>query len=240
MVYLQSYLIILLEVACLYLFQDTFTRSKVSKRKIVVPIWMLLVSAVSLIGTSLLSESLILKEMFAIILFTVSLYIINRNSIKKNFLLSVCFSFLLVAADFITMLIGSEILKLKMVGSDVTGLTIVLMSKSVLLLLIILSRRFLGDRWGYATDAVDEFWYIIFPIISICVIAAIVTWEYRIKYVEDIYFIWGVLCPCFLQALFGQNCKIFLDIVAKRFWTLLHVQIGQSCNAPAGCVINQP
>ena len=75
MVYLQSYLIILLEVACLYLFQDTFTRSKVSKRKIVVPIWMLLVSAVSLIGTSLLSESLILKAMFAIILFTVSLYI---------------------------------------------------------------------------------------------------------------------------------------------------------------------
>ena len=45
---------------------------------------------------------------------------------------------------------------------------------------------------------------------------------------------------CFLQALFGQNCKIFLDIVAKRFWTLLHVQIGQSCNAPAGCIINQP
>ena len=48
------------------------------------------------------------------------------------------------------------------------------------------------------------------------------------------------LDTCFLQALFGQNCKIFLDIVAKRFWTLLHVQIGQSCNAPAGCVINQP
>ena len=49
-----------------------------------------------------------------------------------------------------------------------------------------------------------------------------------------------VKLDCFLQALFGQNCKIFLDIVAKRFWTLLHVQIGQSCNAPAGCVINQP
>ena len=49
-----------------------------------------------------------------------------------------------------------------------------------------------------------------------------------------------VTIACFLQALFGQNCKIFLDIVAKRFWTLLHVQIGQSCNAPAGCVINQP
>ena len=50
----------------------------------------------------------------------------------------------------------------------------------------------------------------------------------------------NVQLECFLQALFGQNCKIFLDIVAKRFWTLLHVQIGQSCNAPAGCVINQP
>lgn len=45
---------------------------------------------------------------------------------------------------------------------------------------------------------------------------------------------------CFLQALLGQNCKIFLDIVAKRFWTLLHVQIGQSCNDLAGYVIIQP
>lgn len=26
-------------------------------------------------------------------------------------------------------------------------------------------------------------------------------------------------------------CKPFLDKVAKHFWTLLHVQIGQSCNA---------
>ena len=26
---------------------------------------------------------------------------------------------------------------------------------------------------------------------------------------------------CFLQALFGQNCKIFLDIVASPFWTKL-------------------
>ena len=52
--------------------------------------------------------------------------------------------------------------------------------------------------------------------------------------------IWNVADMCFLQALFGHNCKIFLDIVAKRFWTLLHVQIGQCCNAPAGYIINQP
>ena len=29
------------------------------------------------------------------------------------------------------------------------------------------------------------------------------------------------LIECFLQALFGQNCKIFLDIVASPFWTKL-------------------
>ena len=28
-------------------------------------------------------------------------------------------------------------------------------------------------------------------------------------------------------------CKYFLDKVAKHFWTLLHVQIGQSCKALA-------
>ena len=26
-------------------------------------------------------------------------------------------------------------------------------------------------------------------------------------------------------------CKHFLDKIAKHFWTLLHVQIGQNCNA---------
>ena len=35
-------------------------------------------------------------------------------------------------------------------------------------------------------------------------------------------------------------CKHFLDKIAKYFWTLLHVQIGQSCNDPTGCAANQP
>ena len=42
------------------------------------------------------------------------------------------------------------------------------------------------------------------------------------------------------KALMSVYCKIKLPKVAKQKWTLLHVQIGQSCNAPAGCVINQP
>jgi hypothetical protein len=32
---------------------------------------------------------------------------------------------------------------------------------------------------------------------------------------------------------FAVFCKYFLDIVAKYFWTLLHVQIGQNCNGSA-------
>ena len=32
---------------------------------------------------------------------------------------------------------------------------------------------------------------------------------------------WAAALPCFLQALFGQSCKIFLDIVACPFWTKL-------------------
>lgn len=62
MVYLQSYLIILLEVACLYLFQDTFTRSKVSKRKIVVPIWMLLVSISCIVNWNIVIERIVNLE----------------------------------------------------------------------------------------------------------------------------------------------------------------------------------
>jgi hypothetical protein len=42
---------------------------------------------------------------------------------------------------------------------------------------------------------------------------------------------------CFLQDLFGQSCKTFLDIVACPNWTKLHVQIGQSCKASASLVL---
>ena len=42
---------------------------------------------------------------------------------------------------------------------------------------------------------------------------------------SDIYFI---VLYCSERVVF---CKPFLDKVAKHFWTLLHVQIGQSCKA---------
>ena len=37
-----------------------------------------------------------------------------------------------------------------------------------------------------------------------------------------------------LTAHYGVFCKHFLDKVAKHFWTLLQVQIGQSCKASTG------
>jgi hypothetical protein len=47
----------------------------------------------------------------------------------------------------------------------------------------------------------------------------IISVGYRVKSKRGVQFrIWAVFC------------KYFLDKVAKHFWTLLHVQIGQNCN----------
>ena len=44
-------------------------------------------------------------------------------------------------------------------------------------------------------------------------------------YIDNFTYAYPVLC--FLQPLFGQNCKTFLDIVAYPFWTKLQ-RVGQT------------
>ena len=46
-----------------------------------------------------------------------------------------------------------------------------------------------------------------------------VTGAIQYKLTNDYMF--RAVLQCFLQALFGQSCKIFLDIVACPFWTKL-------------------
>lgn len=51
------------------------------------------------------------------------------------------------------------------------------------------------------------------------------------RYQHNIYGVAFNVCKnaeCFLQVLFGQSCKIFLDIVACPNWTKLQSG-GQSC-----------
>lgn len=191
--YVHSFLIILLEIACYYLFQDIFIKEDFKRKHIRVSVWIFVMSLLSFIGSYLFVDYFVIKEAYMIILSFLGLQILKPESIRKNLLISVLFIFLLALADFITITIHTQILSTDNGSKEMVDALVVLMSKSVLLLLIMILKRLAGEKWGYATDYVEELWYIIFPIISICIIAAIMSTGYSINSTNEVYFIWGII-----------------------------------------------
>lgn len=108
--YVHSFLIILLEIACYYLFQDIFIKEDFKRKHIRVSVWIFVMSLLSFIGSYLFVDYFVIKEAYMIILSFLGLQILKPESIRKNLLISVLFIFLLALADFITITIHTQIL----------------------------------------------------------------------------------------------------------------------------------
>ena len=189
--YVQSFLIVVLEAACFYLFQDIFIKDNFKRKGIYLPIWIFVISILSFGGSYLFTNFFILKEIFMIAVLGFGLQVLKSGRLRKNLLISVLFICMLAVADLITITIDTQILNHN--SGKIVDMLIVLMSKAVLLLLIIILKHLAGEKWGYATDFVDEIWYVIFPIISICVISVILSKGYGIMDKENIYVLWGII-----------------------------------------------
>ena len=109
MEYMQSFVIVLMEVICFFLFQDTFVPTTKKHKNIFYMVWILIVSLSMFPLTYLFEGSLMLKEIAIITVLFISIVVLNRNEKKKAILVSVMFVFLLVLADMVTILIDTKI-----------------------------------------------------------------------------------------------------------------------------------
>ena len=99
---IQDELIIILEVACYYLFQDIFCKDYKVRSGMSISIWIVILSTLSLGVSYLFASHFVIKEIMIILIFALGLYAMKKDSLRKSFLISAMFVFLLVIADLMS------------------------------------------------------------------------------------------------------------------------------------------
>lgn len=145
MEYFQSYLIILVETFCFFLFYDIFSKSK-RIRKLDL-IWIVILSVVTCVATYLFENYFILKESVIICCLSVTGIFMKKCNYKKACFISVLFVFLLAIADCITIVIAMRIIAIDIDNDSFINMLLVLMSKAVLLLIIMVLRKITNKKW---------------------------------------------------------------------------------------------
>lgn len=193
MEYIQSFLIVILEIICFFLFQDAFVLSKKKYSNVVHVLWILAVSAMAFAMSYCFENSFLLKEISMITIFFVATLILKGNQKKQVLLMSVMFIFLLVIADIITILIDARVLGTDKKDVELEGMLIVLMSKAILLILILIIRSYVRKRWKEFQKQDNELKYAVIPFVSICLMAVILTNDMGALNANGKYIIWSSL-----------------------------------------------
>ena len=110
MEYLQSFLIVVMEMVCFFLFQDAFVPTEKKHKSGFYALWILALSFSALIMSYLFEDSFIVKEIAMIVLLFGSIVVIKRKEKKRALLAAVMFIFILVIADVITVLLDTQVI----------------------------------------------------------------------------------------------------------------------------------
>ena len=201
MEYMQSFVIVLMEVICFFLFQDTFVPTTKKHKNIFYMVWILIVSLSMFPLTYLFEGSLILKEIAIITVLFISIVVLNRNEKKKAILVSVMFVFLLVLADMVTILIDTKIFTVKNKDGSLVDMLVVLTSRSILLIIILCLRKFISRRWDDFQKQTKLMRYAVIPFISICLITVTLSNDMGELNAKMQYLMWVCLSITFIANL---------------------------------------
>ena len=80
------------------------------------------------------------------------------------------FVFLVVIVDLITLLFDTKILKVKNRDDELVAMLVVLMSKAILVMIILLLRKFVAARQDSFQRQTNMLRYAIIPFVSICTV----------------------------------------------------------------------
>ena len=192
MEYLQSFLIVVMETICFFLFQDAFISSKKRYKSGIYAIWILCVSCLVVILSYVFEDSFVIKESSMILLLFCATAILKREK-KRALLAAVMFIFLLVIADVITVLLDTKVLVVENKDEELVAMLVVLMSKAILLIIILCLRKFAAGRWNDFQEQTNLMRYAIIPFVSVCLMAVILSNDMGALNAKMRYLIWGCL-----------------------------------------------
>lgn len=193
MEYLQSFLIVVMEMVCFFLFQDAFVPTEKKHKSGFYALWILALSFSALVMSYLFEDSFIVKEIAMIVLFFCSIVLLKRGEKKRAILVAVMFVFLVVIVDLITLLFDTKILKVKNRDDELVAMLVVLMSKAILVMIILLLRKFVAARQDSFQRQTNMLRYAIIPFVSIWLMSIILSNDLGIMTNQMRYAIWGCI-----------------------------------------------
>jgi sensor histidine kinase YesM len=210
----QSYLIILVEMSCFLLLFDIFSKLEYRFSKLFYLIWIALISAIINGVSHLLADFFFLKAMVNILCITFGSLALKRIQIKKAFFSSVFFMFLLLLSDLVTLTLDKKIISVDVGGNEhILNMLVILMSKMVLLVLIVIA-GYVIDARKYTHDEIEYNRFVLFPLMSICIIAVLKSNGFGSDDVHERYFVW-----CIIFCLIAMNVLMVFymrDITEKH------------------------
>lgn len=193
MEYLQSFLIVVMEMVCFFLFQDAFVPTEKKHKSGFYALWILALSFSALIMSYLFEDSFIVKEIAMIVLLFSSIVVLKSKEKKRALLAAVMFIFILVIADVITVLLDTQVITVANKDEELVAMLIVLTSKAVLLIIILCLRKFAAGRWNDFQKQTNMMRYAVIPFIFICLMAVILSNDMGALNAKMRYLIWGCL-----------------------------------------------
>lgn len=214
--YIESFLIIVLEILCCKIFYSIFgeKRGKNNIWNEVFPV--VILSLVTFLSSMLFTDYLIIKIIMSILEIAVVMYAFMEVNFIKSLILSFLFEGILFLVDYFTFLLSRTIFK-DIVGIDdmncIQGVLLILLGKGLLFVVVIMVNRGIGRHSKESLG--DEEWlgFIFFPIFTICTIAAMISvlGKPRMQSRDMIYFIIAF-------GLVGMNIVVFhlINDILKR------------------------
>lgn len=209
----QSYVIILIELSCFLIFNTAFSKFELRFPKWTQTIWLAVMSSVIFMINDIFERNFLLKQIVNIVFLVIGSIIIGKKSIRSAAIVSVLFIFILLIADMITILTDKDVLQVDINGQNNIDAFVTLMSKSILLLIILIFKKVGNDRWLYISEEKDAVFFAVFPLISIGAVAGVFKCGVGLKSENEFQFAWVVVV-----SLIAMNILVifFMDDLAEK------------------------
>lgn len=175
LLYVLSYLVVILEVLGCKLFFEIFAKERKLKNGFIVGGYILTLASIDYLISILYDQIFVFKELFVIIAISICMFALFKTSILKAIFLSFLYQGLILLVDYLTMVMSIYLFESASTIDEthfLTGTLIIVLSKTILLFIVLLIKRYIEMRDD--NNLTDQEWlrFLFFPVFTICTIIA--------------------------------------------------------------------
>lgn len=175
--YVESFLIVVLEMLCCKIFYEIFAEQRRKKRAWNDIFLLIILILVSFFSVTLLNDYFIIKIIISLIEVSVIMYFFMKLTYIKSLILALLYDGLLYIVDYFCFLLSRTMFS-EIVGIDdmnsLAGVLLVLLGKTILFVAIIVVKNMVGNHTKVKLE--DDEWLrlILFPVFTICITSTMI------------------------------------------------------------------